>query len=69
MLGVYSSVGLIATDEEQVPSLVQEMASHYGHYVQTAGEFSKSWAYFHSPQLVLDTLLHRMPEDKRLRAA
>jgi len=53
------AVGLIAADAEQVPELLRDMIDHYDHYRATAGEFSKQWGPWHSPQQVTTILLEQ----------
>lgn len=52
-------VGLIAADERDIPNLLQEMISHYSHYLHTAREFAGLWQCQHSPALTVEALAAR----------
>lgn len=54
-----SQVGLIVADPCDLPSAVEEIVSHYGHYLQTAVRFGREWAASHDPERTLNALLDR----------
>ena len=56
------AVGLIAAKPEDVPTLVDEMLTHYTHYRETAIQFAAAWRQTHSPQHVLRQLCSRADE-------
>ncbi len=58
-----SAVGLIATNHDQIPRLLDEFQMHRKHYQATAKEFSNRICTIHSPDRFVETLLHgRVPE-------
>lgn len=54
-------VGLIASDESEIPPLLHEMTNHYDHYRRTAREFAKQWQYAHAPDQTISILESRGP--------
>jgi hypothetical protein len=51
-----SRVGLIASNEAAVPSLLREMAAHYEHYRSSAMQFSPLWLDEHHPRRTIEIL-------------
>jgi hypothetical protein len=54
-----SRVGLIAADDGEMPRILREMITHYGHYQRTAREFAKEWQNMHSPDCTVTILESR----------
>jgi hypothetical protein len=52
-----SAVGLIAADQGDVPRLLREMATHFGHYRATARAFSRRWRAAHTADRTVAQLL------------
>jgi hypothetical protein len=56
-------VGLAASDAEQVPELLRELADHYEHYRRSARSFSRNWLIEHGPDRTLELIARSLPED------
>jgi hypothetical protein len=54
-----SQVGLIVADPCDLPSAVEEIVTHYRHYLETAVRFGREWALGHDPECTLNALLDR----------
>ena len=52
-----SAVGLVATNHDQIPRLLDEFQAHREHYQATAKEFSERVSALHSPARFVNTLL------------
>ena len=52
-------VGLICADTRQAPRLVRELIDAYGHYRETAAEFSSTWSEQHAPLRTVEMLESR----------
>ncbi|MGV3485302.1 MAG: hypothetical protein ACO1RT_12855, partial [Planctomycetaceae bacterium] len=64
-----SSGGLIATDLDQIPRLLNEFATHRDHYERTALAAAPSWAARHSPDRFMAMLLDQQLSQHQSAAA
>ncbi len=55
------TVGLVATDASQIPTLLAEIVEQYAHYRQTALNLSRRWNEWHNPDRVVAELLSQRP--------
>ena len=62
----WGAVGLIFAEPRQIPALVQEMMTNYGHYRESAVRFSSAWRQTHTPHYVLHRLLGLAAESRPL---
>ncbi|MEX2188908.1 MAG: hypothetical protein WD875_19015 [Pirellulales bacterium] len=53
------AVGLIAADDCEVATLLDEIVTHWPHYRRTAAEFSRQWSAFHSAGRIVAELTER----------
>ncbi len=60
-----SRVGLIVADPEALPAAIDEIVTHYQHYLTTAVHFGQAWSAAHDPDCTLDALLDRQCRFKR----
>ncbi len=51
-----SSVGLTAATPDEIPALLLEIATHYGHYRRSATEFAASWRDAHAAARTVEAL-------------
>jgi hypothetical protein len=61
-----SSVGMIVADPSDLPGAVDEIVTHYAHYLQSAVEFGEVWASNHDPDCTLHALQDRQSRFRRV---
>lgn len=52
-------VGLVASDDREIPELFAELQRHYEHYLKTARQYAGVWQGLHSPRHTVETLRSR----------
>ncbi len=58
-------VGVVVADPAELPAAVDEIVTHYAHYLKSAVEFAESWAANHDPDFTIDALLDRQCRFRR----
>ena len=61
------AVGLIASDVNQIPDLLDEMILHHTHYKTSAMKHAKAWNFKHAPLRTLEKLIEYQVAHKTLR--
>ncbi len=51
------SVGVIASNQEDIPRAIEEVVGHFDHYRSTATRFAESWYRQHEPQKTVSSLV------------
>ena len=60
-----SAVGVIAADLSMMTEAVDELVRHYGHYRESAANFSRIWASDHNPIRTIETLVPNQEHARR----
>lgn len=51
-----SAVGCVYDTESEISGLLEETVDHYGHYVETARDFARSWGAYHNAEQLVRAL-------------